>query len=529
MMRSRPMLVLLLALAGCAREIPPDADPLPPAELVTADVWLSAGQAPVVPRWATGEIVLHATETYDATGGRPNPFDLEATAVVEGPDGTRRVPAFFDGDGEGGPVGGVWKVRVCPPVPGDYTWRIESEVPGLDEQAGSFRCDGELEGVYRRGPLGVDPAHPRVIVHADGTPVYLLGKFLDRDAPGRIMYSHTLLSELRTHEDREAMVTRHVGMGLNKMNVYVANEGDYRDVSVTPWRGTAEHSDRRRFDLARWRRYDHWVRRLRDEGLSANLWVFADDSGFGNLPDADRERLERYAMARLSGYVHTLFILCLEWHEGWDEGEVALHARVLHDANPWDRLISVHGVTGDFAFPDEEWADLMVIQSGNQATREEVYAMGLRNRALAEKPLLNEEFHWGTETPDGREKAWTAFVAGASGTGTGADLVHLAAFLDAIGCRMLTPVPEAVADGDAVVGRPEPGSVVADAVPPRLVGYLADGGAVTLRVDDASGPARWFDPRTGRFRDAALDPVEGGVRAVAPDTLDWVLVLDAPR
>jgi len=63
---------------------------------------------------------------------------------------------------------------------------------------------------------------------------------------------------------------------------------------------------------------------LRDAGVLSQLWFYADNSGFGDLPDADRQRLIKYAMARLSGYVNTMFILALEWQEGWSTTEVAV-------------------------------------------------------------------------------------------------------------------------------------------------------------------------------------------------------------
>src|SRR6185436_2199893 len=112
-----------------------------------------------------------------------------------------------------------------------------------------------------------------------------------------------------------------------------------------------------RFDLARWRLYELWVLELRRAGVVAHLWFFADDSGFGALPDAERKRLIRYGIARLSGYVNTLFTLALEWEEGWSTAEVDTHASYLQEKNPWKRLASVHCQIGDFDFPAAPWAD----------------------------------------------------------------------------------------------------------------------------------------------------------------------------
>jgi hypothetical protein len=64
------------------------------------------------------------------------------------------------------------------------------------------------------------------------------------------------------------------------------------------------------------------------------------------------------------------------------------------------------------------------------------------------------------------------------------------------------------------------------------VSYLADGGTVELRIEERRDHrsrlvvGRWFDPREGTFTSADLELIDGGVRAAAPDTADWVLVLD---
>ena len=134
-----------------------------------------------------------------------------------------------------------------------------------------------------------------------------------------------MFSEKLTEANRQAMLDRHLGMGLNKINVYLANKGDYSGVSTTPWVGTARRTTRRASTCARWRIYESGCVKMRDAGMVAQLWFFADDSGFGDLPDADRQRLIKYGMARLSGYVNTMFTLALEWQEGWstDRGQAS--------------------------------------------------------------------------------------------------------------------------------------------------------------------------------------------------------------
>jgi hypothetical protein len=59
----------------------------------------------------------------DGADSDPNPFlDFRLDVVFSGPDGNQfLVPAFFDGDGEGGSYGNVWRVKFTPDRPG--LWR----------------------------------------------------------------------------------------------------------------------------------------------------------------------------------------------------------------------------------------------------------------------------------------------------------------------------------------------------------------------------------------------------------------------
>ncbi len=253
----------------------------------------------------------------------------------------------------------------------------------------------------------------------------------------------------------------------------------------------------------------------------AQLWFFADDSGFGALSDNDRQRLLRYGMARLSGYVNTVFTLCLEWQEGWSTTAVNSHADYLHQHNPWDRLVSVHGTTGDFSFPNAAWADYMDIQSGNSASHATVHTMGLANRALAAKPLINEEFGLGDEDTVHRQRAWAAFTAGGAGSGTGSYLAHLSSFANSVPFERMEPSDHLVTSGNAYC-LAEPGH--------HYIAYLYNGGSVDLNLGAASGTldVSWFDPRTGASTPAGT--VSGGSSQSfsPPSGEDWVLQVAAP-
>ena len=477
-----------------------------------------------VARYDTVEIVVHGAQQYSAASGVPNPFtDVSVSATVTAPDSrVFEVDGFFDGDGSGGGDGDVFKVRVFVDQPGQWSYRTHSVTDSaLDGHSGQFCGHGVLTGRFGAGPVMLNPAHSRSFMYETGQPVYLTGKFLDVAAPDPIKFSHTMFSEDLSDSDRQQMLNRQVAMSLNKINVYLANRGDYGAVSTTPWIGDANNNDKTRFDLGRWHMYETWVRQIRDAGLVAQLWFFADDSNFGSLPDADKQRLLRYGMARLSGYVNTMFTLCLEWQEGWSSASVNTHGSYIQGHNPWKRLVSVHGVTGNFDFPTEAWADYMDIQSGNDANYSTVHAMALHNRGLASKPLINEEFGLGDENQELRQRVWASFTAGGAGSGTGAFLKQFVSFTSQVPFEQMEPADDLVISHNAYC--------LAEAGAHYVV-YLYDGGSVNLDLTAASGNLTviWYDPRAGT-QTSGNSVAGGAVRSfTAPGSGDWALFVSTP-
>jgi hypothetical protein len=261
---------------------------------------------------------------------------------------------------------------------------------------------------------------------------------------------------------------------------------------------------------------------MRDQGYAVQFWLFADDSGFGSLPEEDRERLIAYAMARLSGYVNTFFVLALEWNEGWSTEEVTAHGDFLQSRNPWRRLVSVHGTEGVFTFPHDAWATFMAIQSGLYQTHEETHAVNLENWSLAQKPSVDEELTFGEENTESRQKAWAAFTAGAATLGTGAGLEPLMTLVNQLDLPRMRPEDGLVLSGNATL-LAERGRAYA--------AYLPEGGTVTLDLAHTSGTfqARWLDPRTAAFQ-AQVDVSAGApLSLTAPSTQDWALELRRAR
>ncbi len=475
----------------------------------------------MLPRHDTAEVVLLASRSYDGMQGTPNPFtDVAFELRVTSPTGrVIAVPGFFDGDGQGGQAGVVFKARIYADEPGTWAWTSTSSDPGLHARSGSFQVTGTLAGRWGRGALMARASVPRHFTHQNGMPLFLAGKFLDDAAEGRSQRSHPMFSETWTDSERQALLTRAASLSLNKIAVYLANVGDYDEQPTTPWLGAAGSSDKTRFDLSRWKTYDYWTRVMRDQGNAVQFWLFADDSGFGDLSETDRERLIAYAMARLSAYVNTFFVLALEWDEGWSEDEVTAHGNFLQSRNPWRRLVSVHGRDGVFDFPNQPWATFMAIQSGLFQTHDDTHAINLENWSLARKPSVDEELTFGVEDLESRQKTWAAFTGGAATLGTGAGLRSLMTLVEQLDVPRMKPDDSLALSGNATVlaerGR-------------AYVAYLPEGGTLTLDLTHSSGTfqARWLDPRTGTFQDQVSVPAGAPLSLSSPSTEeDWALAL----
>jgi len=128
---------------------------------------------PAVPRvWQPLQIDFAGPESSQ-TSSEPNPFlDYRLQVKFTGPSGNSlNVPGFFDGDGQGGPQGNVWRVRFTPTEPGEWEYEvsfragkevaIDLKPNAGEEQApngtkGSFSVvprDPEAPGVYKWGLL----------------------------------------------------------------------------------------------------------------------------------------------------------------------------------------------------------------------------------------------------------------------------------------------------------------------------------------------------------------------------------------
>ncbi len=467
----------------------------------------------VVRQYQTLELV------FTAQTSPVNPFDTYLLKLeVTDPDGNSfTLDGFYDGDGFGGQDGAVWKARLCPYMTGTWSWRtIVGDEPdsGLNGRHGQFVCvEGtDLGGLVRDG---------RYFRFQSGIHVFLQGNFLDFIGGLVPPSSHTFMSELVGDENRDALLARQYDThAANKINVYFANKGDYGGVSVTPWVGTGDANDKSRMDLARWKRYDNHLLSFKQNNMFAEMWFFADDSNFGALPEADKNRLFRYAMARTSAFTHTLYVIALEWGEGWTETMVNRAGDYLQAHNPWNRLLSVHNHT-DWPFSGQSWPDFIATQCGNDCDAYGTNRLARLMHANEELPHLSEEYGILFSDSDARLRAnvWASFLGGAAGGGTGSDIRSFFRFLNQsrIPFWRMEDANDLLADGD----RGSAKFCLAESGHHYLV--YTTSGSFTLDVNGSELSGYWFDPTDP---DGDLGPsfaVAAGSQTFVPAETEMVL------
>lgn len=115
--------------------------------------------AHAVELWGRYETALTQRNQYD------NPFtEVQLKCTFECSGERLTTDGFYDGDG-------IWRIRVMPTRVGRWTYRTESNDPGLDAQTGAFECEPPSPGNH--GPVRV--AKTFHFDYADGTPYLQIG------------------------------------------------------------------------------------------------------------------------------------------------------------------------------------------------------------------------------------------------------------------------------------------------------------------------------------------------------------------
>jgi hypothetical protein len=496
--------------------------------LVMSHSRVPAEQERRVPRWEPHDFA------FRGEARAANPFLVEFSAMVRGPDGTEMVvPGFYDGDG-------TWKVRVSPTVEGRWSIVTRSDQPSLDGQRAAFICSGRAEGEVR-GALRVDSENPRHFVWEDGSRFFLMGYECDW------LWALDMTSPETPVLD--AFLDKLVDHGFNYiiLNAYAHDTGwrsgttgpdDYGPPPLYAWGGTNEEPDHSRLDLDYWQHYDRVIEAMHRRGIVAHIMikVYNKRVRWPTLRSVQDDLYFRWLIARYAAYPNVIWDYSKEAHLQKDLDYKRFRLGFLQQHDPYQRLRTIHDDTANY--DAGHYDDLLDYRSDQQHARWRQTI--LSQRAQRTWPVVNVEFGY-EHGPEGLEdktygvvqspeevcrRAWEIYLAGGYGayyyTYTAWDVIrpedtppgyayfrNLRDFFERTRYWRMEPTEGLVSNGYCLADRGR-----------EYVVFLNRAEPFTLELEPQRQPlaAEWFQPLTGQRRPAG--PLREGILRLQPP-VEW--------
>jgi hypothetical protein len=320
--------------------------------------------------YAAEPVALYSVqeESLELTHSAANPFaEIDLELDVRAP--ARRQPqarfawfGFYDGDGQGGQTGNVWKFRLMLDVPGEWnvTAVFRDSATGQElAPAQSFAYSVAAKAAPGHcGHITRDPQNPMRLAFADGTPWVPFP-----------LHSSFLLD----HENamRSQWIREHAARGVNALGVRFHAEaanalgvaGNWQFLAadgsrVTRWPETGANGfDYARPDLAGWRYYEEGLDLAERNGIYLHIWfgMSGDNRQYHSYGPQDwiqdgelgpqQKRFIRYFLARWAALpVWWHWTVDSEYEEGPgdDLARDRAWAAEFQQLNPWPTLITTH-------------------------------------------------------------------------------------------------------------------------------------------------------------------------------------------
>jgi hypothetical protein len=519
--------------------------------------------------WACLELRVEAAHAYN------NPYrDVTLHAEFRGPDNQLLlVPGFWDGDN-------VWKIRFAPITTGTWTWRTRCSAlddHGLHDRSGMIVAapwsPAEIDqNPNRRGFVQVHLSG-RFFTYADGTPFLWLGDTLW--AGHRIGCNGSDLAVYLQDRQRKGFTVIQILAAQVSGEEGAERNNSYFDPAPGDFVNEGGAAYTHRYDRINPRYFQYLDTRLQmmlDAGLVPCLFgVWGKD--LGRMGVANLAEYWRYLIARYAAY-NVLWSVAGEYFFTPDEQGWRKVGQMIDATDPYAHPTSLHSTaphSGSRHYQRDHWYDFNLIQVGHAyGLRHFVETLPLSDyRMEPTKPSIMSESWYehhattlgeGDQRFDDRDIRFVSYVPllqgcvgqtyGAHGIWSwagerdahsdtfnhpfhwrddldlpgSAQMRHLRSLMDQIKWWALEPHPE-------IVSATAPINVYCGAVPGREYVVYATGGDGLVMVFLPPGDywGRWFDPRTGAWRDAeGVGQWYGSFwrwTARPPDDQDWILVV----
>ena len=535
--------------------------------------------------WRVSELCFTASRSYDAGGGDRVRMDVRFSNRSTGR--TLTIPAFWDG-------GDRFMVRFAPPEPGRWTWQSTCpDDPALDGRKGSLRCrkyTGDL-ALYQHGFIEARKG-TKYLLHADGTPFFYLGdthwgmytedlsdEHFKRIVRRRVEQGFTVIQSEPISAPfhlQDGRVDAEDIDGFRQADAYYQFIADAGLV----------HANAEFFfpsDLSRELASDdealqalarYWVARF---GAYPVLWTLAqeiDNDSYAELGGRFYD-YRNNPWVKIAAYIHA--------------ADPYSHPLSAHQENAVNTSVTGAGTEPEESHANGNGVSVFLPEPVSERTGHSWWAAqwspplhespqpeAIRDYWLSDRPAVNYEGRYcGLWTLDfgSRAQGWISFLSGFCGYGYGAadiwyyrsgfdanttsfdgveyispelkatpwhealeypsalQMRHLRSLLESFDWWDLVPV----IPGNPVFRDASGAAVYARTDREHLLYFYGKGtktGRISTLPPEGGIEARWYDPRTGEYQEAASPVREAdGYWALPPkpDEEDWVLVIRTPE
>ncbi|WP_447968824.1 DUF5060 domain-containing protein [Nitrospira sp. M1] len=298
-----------------------------------------------------------------------NPFDynvIELQATFTSPSGKKfNFFGFYDGNGNGGQTGDVWKLRFMPDKVGTwkYTYRWTD---GTSGGSGSF----QVVDTGLPGPLKVASDNSWYFENARGRAfdlrgydVHQVATFAPRGNPytgDRSWFKNIIQKDLAEKGYNFTMIS----LPADRVDTHVPFKAE------TLW---VNEQETKVFDVSVWQGVDSILGMLKDKKIYTITFagmIFHNNAvtprtrpgGVYNFNDF--KVLIKYFVARYGAFYNFLgWSPAWEWHDAWTKSEVNTIMAQVDSWDPFDRLYSIH----DCSHNGFSWLDFSMRQTGSRS------------------------------------------------------------------------------------------------------------------------------------------------------------------
>ncbi len=471
-----------------------------------------------------------------------NPFDfneIELQATFTSPSGKTVVFfGFYDGDGNGGQNGNVWKQRFMPDETGTWTYTY-TWTDGTTGGSGSF----EVVDTGLSGPLKIATDNPWYFMDSRGQPFHFRG--YDMHIVAGHAPSQSLLSEIDYFKNQIQTEIIDQGYNFTMWDGLINRKGinDSNTWAESWWQNT---SDTKRFNIPVWHAWENALRLTKDNQVYvinfAGMIYQGHEYNF-----TDFKVFLRYWVARFGGFYNYFgWSPTWEWGDIWSTSQVNQIMQYIYDIDPWKRMLSAHDHS-DNSFSGWLGFSMRQLQS-NTVFGGNIHGGGIQGgvgSAFLNQPIIGSEDIWEIESgawgqprnaAEVRRAAWGIMMAevmplysewsfppptGGNGTGEPEVRRMFDFFYSKTRYREYQMLNSLVSSSDRQICSGVSGQ--------EYLVYDEDGGSITIDLSGASPSdiftVLWFDPMTSAEQNGGN--INGGAFRTlnAPFTGDSVLLL----